>query len=241
MKRKQQKGQHAMWQSEAERLFNDEVRDKKRTASGVHHKAGKNGYVGKMRFPSDIMSRKEKRKYKGNSKVSISNLYDEIITIEEFEKLETHEQRNMLAYWRNTYSNKTITDGMGIWNARYYRIVADLGLPKAKRVDSSTEKKPRTASVKTASKESAIQSAIQSSLINFEATNPAPVPVAAPLAPVAQEIIADGLHFSFIGTYDAEKIQKQLSKFDLLLEDEEDDFYIEMRIMQRAPKKKQDN
>ena len=56
-----------MWQSEAERLFNDEVRDKKRTASGVHHKAGKNGYVGKMRFPSDIMNKKEKRKYKGNS------------------------------------------------------------------------------------------------------------------------------------------------------------------------------
>lgn len=232
-----------MWQSDAERLFNEEVRDKKKTASGVHHKTGKNGYVGKMRFPSDIMSRKEKRKYKGNSKVSISNLYDEIISIEKFEKLEEYEQRNMLAYWRNTYSNKTITDGMGIWNAKYYRIVADLGLPKAKRVDASTEKKPRKATVttKTASKEPAIQSAIQSSLMNFEAAPPAPAPapIAAPPAPVVQEIMADGLHFSFIGTYDAERIQKQLSKFDLLLEDEEDDFYIEMRIMQKAPKKKQ--
>jgi hypothetical protein len=228
-----------MWQSEAERLFNDEVRDKKKTASGVHHKTGKNGYVGKMRFPSDIMSRKEKRKYKGNSKVSISNLYEEIIPIEEFEKLEEYEQRNMLAYWRNTYSNKTITDGMGIWNARYYRIVADLGLPKAKRVDASTEKKTRKATAKTASKEPAIQSAIQSSLMQLEEAPPAPV--AAPPAPVVQEIMVEGLHLSFIGTYDAEKIQKQLSKFDLILEGEESDFYIEMKIMQRAaPKEKQD-
>jgi|tagenome__1003787_1003787.scaffolds.fasta_scaffold20938243_6 hypothetical protein len=226
-----------MWQSEAERLFNDEVRDKKKTASGVHHKTGKNGYVGKMRFPSDIMSRKEKRKYKGNSKVSVSNMYDEIISIEKFEQLEEYEQRNMLAYWRNTYSNKTITDGMGIWNARYYRIVADLGLPKAKRVDASTEKKPRKAIATTASKEPAIQSAIQSSLMQLEETPPAPV--AAPPAPVVQEIIVEGLHLSFIGTYDAEKIQKQLSKFDLMLEGEDSDFYIEMKIMQKAPKEKQ--
>jgi hypothetical protein len=228
-----------MWQSEAERLFNDEVRDKKKTASGVHHKTGKNGYVGKMRFPSDIMSRKEKRKYKGNSKVSISNLYEEIIPIEEFEKLEEYEQRNMLAYWRNTYNNKTITDGMGIWNARYYKLVADLGLPKARRVNSPSSA-PRKGTAKTASKEPAIQSAIQSSLMQLEAAPPAPpAPIAAP--PAVQEIITDGLHLSFIGTYDAEKIQKQLSKFDLLLEGEDDDFYIEMKIMQRAPKKKQDD
>lgn len=224
-----------MWQSEAEKLFNDEIRDKKRTASGVHHKAGKNGYVGNMRFPSDILSRKEKKIYKGTSKVTISNLYDEIITVEEFEKLEIHEQRNMLAYWRNTYNNKTITDGMGIWNARYYKLVADLGLPKARRVNSE----PRKATVKTAPKEPAIQSAIQSSLMEHEAAPPAPV--AAPPAPVVQEIIIEGLHLSFIGTYDAEKIQKQLSKFDLMLEGEEDDFYIEMKIMQRAPKEKQDD
>ena len=164
-------------------------------------------------------------------------MYDEIISIEEFEKLEEYEQRYMLSYWRNTYSNKTITDGMGIWNARYYKIVADLGLPKARRVNSPISA-PRKGTTKTASKEPAIQSAIQSSLIKFEETTP-PAPVAA--QPVVQEIIIDGLHLSFIGTYDADKIQKQLSKFDLLLEGEEDDFYIEMKITQKAPKKKQDD
>jgi hypothetical protein len=81
--------------------------------------------------------------------------------------------------------------------------------------------------------------------MQLEEAPPAPVaappaPVAAPPAPVVQEIIVEGLHLSFIGTYDAEKIQKQLSKFDLMLEGEESDFYIEMKIMQRAPKEKQD-
>jgi len=228
-----------MWQSEAEKLFLSEIREKKKTASGVHHKTGKNGYVGNMRFPSDILSRKEKKIYKGTSKVTVSNMYQEILTIEEFEKLETYEQRNMLSYWRNTYSNKEITDKMGIWNARYYKIVADLELPKARRVNTA----PRKATAKkVVKKEPAIQSAIQSSLVMFEENAPPeapPAPVAAP--PVVQEIIVEGLHLSFIGTYNAEKIQKQLSKFDLLLEGEEDDFYIEMKIMQRAPKGMQDD
>ena len=36
---------------------------KKRTASGVHHKTGKRGYVGKMLFPTDMLKGKEKRSY----------------------------------------------------------------------------------------------------------------------------------------------------------------------------------
>ena len=72
------------FQSEAEKLFLNEIREKKRTASGVHHKTGKNGYVGTMRFPSDIMSRKDKMKYRRNGKVMTTNMYDEIITAEEF-------------------------------------------------------------------------------------------------------------------------------------------------------------
>ena len=36
-----------MKRSEASDLFYNEVREKKRTASGVHSKTGKNGYVGK--------------------------------------------------------------------------------------------------------------------------------------------------------------------------------------------------
>lgn len=152
----------------------------------------------------------------------ISNMYDEILPIEEFEKLETYEQKNRMAYWRNKYPNKEITEKMGIWNNKFYKLVRELDLPKAARVDSG-ERKPRKAATKTAPKSEAIEPAAS-----------APAKVEEVQQPVVQEILIDGLHLSFIGTYKAEQIQMKLNKFYALLDDEEDDFYIELKIMQKA-------
>lgn len=126
--------------NEAEKLFYSDIRDKKKAASGVHHKTGKKGYVGVMRFPSDIMSRKDKMKYRRNGKVMTTNIYDEIIPIDEFEKLTKEDQYNRLKYWRSKYSNKEITTSMGIWNNKFYNLVKDLDLPKAPRVEPAERK-----------------------------------------------------------------------------------------------------
>ena len=202
------------YQSEAAKLFQNEVREKKRTASGVHHKTGKNGYVGTMRFPSDIMSRSEKMRYRRNGKVMTTNMYEEIMTVEAFEDLETYEQKNRLQYWRNTYTNKEITEKMGISNKRFYDFVKDLDLPKAPRID---REKPRKAAAKKIHSDQA-----------EKITPPAPVAaIAVEEKPIAQEVIIDGLHLVFNGSYKAEIIQKMFSKIDMLLEDEEDEFYIE--------------
>jgi hypothetical protein len=203
--------------SEAEKMFHNEVKEKKKAASGVHHKTGKNGYVGTMRFPSDIMSRKEKMKYRRSGKVMVSNMYEEILTIDEFNDLETFEKKNRLQYWRNQYTNKEILKAMGIANQRYYNIITELGLPKAPRVD---RKKKGKTEVKI-NKENELK----------KSAPPAPIEE----SPV-QEIIVDGLHLVFNGTYKAEQIQKQLKKFCLLLEDEPDDFFFELRIMQKQSK-----
>jgi hypothetical protein len=208
--------------SEVEKLFREEVRDKKRTASGVHHKTGKNGYVGKMRFPSDIMSRKDKIKYRKAGKVVTTQLYEEIITIEEFEKLEKHEQRNRMGYWRNVYTNKEITTAMGIHNNRFYRIVKELGLPKAPRVDRNEPRRSKPIKAHDA-KEKGI--AIASSPINT------PEPEA--VKETVQELLVNGIHLVFNGTYSPELIQKKLAKFELMLEDETDDFYIELKLVQK--------
>jgi replicative superfamily II helicase len=212
--------------SEAERLFHNEVREKKKTASGVHHKTGKNGYVGTMRFPSDIMSRKDKMRYRRSSKVMTTNMYDEIIGIEEFEKLETYEQRNRLQYWRNKNNNKEILAGMGISSKRYYEIVAALDLPKAPRVDRGGKATKRSA--KVTKKEEPKQESVT-------IENEPPAPIEEP--PPVQEIIVDGLHLVFNGTYSAELIQKQLKKFITLLDEEPDEFYLEFKLMQKAAQK----
>ena len=214
--------------SEAEKLFNEEVRDKKRTASGVHSKTGKRGYVGKMRFPSDIMSRKEKYNHRKAGKVMTTQLYDEIIPVEEFEQLETYEQKNRMSYWRNVYTNKEILEAMGIANGRFYKIVKELDLPKAPRVDRPESKKGKV--IKTQGKqEKAI--AVEPSPIKAPEPETKPEPV--------QEILVDGIHLVFSGTYSPELIQRKLGKFELMLEDETDDFYIELRLIQKQKSKEE--
>lgn len=213
------------FQSEAAKLFHNEVREKKKAASGVHSKTGKNGYVGNMRFPSDIMSRKEKMRYRRSSKVTITNMYDEILTIADFETLETYEQKNRLQYWRNTYTNKEILEQMGISNKKFYDLVKELDLPKAPRIHK--EKAKRTAAAKPIKKES-------ESITMPEVIAP---PAPKEEKPMVQEIIVDGLHLVFNGTYKPEQIQLKLNKFYALLDDEEDDFYIEMKLVQKAAQK----
>jgi len=211
--------------SEAEKVFHDEIREKKKAASGVHSKTGKNGYVGTMRFPSDIMSRKEKMKYRKASKVVTTNLYDEILPKEEFDKLETYEKKNRLQYWRNTYQNKEIMKAMGLSNALYYNLVGELELPKAARINHGKPK--RKAAVKI-SEEPEVK----------EEKQALPVPIET--APV-QEIIVDGLHLVFNGTYKAEQIIRQLAKFELLLDNEADPYYIELKLVQKKKTEKLEN
>jgi hypothetical protein len=206
-----------------ERMFYDEIRDKKKTASGVHHKTGKNGYVGTMKFPSDIMNRKEKMRYRKAGKVVTSNIFDEVLPIEEFEQLETYEKRNRLQYWRNEKPNKEILKGMGISNKRYYEIVSELELPKAPRIKSTEPRKGTAIKKNTSSQKSvpAVQKVIE-------------VPEPPKEEAKVQEVIVNGLNVIFTGTYSAEKIEKQLTKFMLLLDSEEDDFYVEFRLMQKS-------
>ena len=205
--------------SEAERAFFEDVREKKKAASGVHGKTGKNGYTGTIRFPTDLMSRKEKYNYRKAGKVMTTNLFDTILAHEEFEKLETYEKKNRLAYWRTQFQNKEIMQQMGLTNGQYYELVNELELPKAPRVNNG-EKRTRKAAVKNA------------------AATPAPP---APPAPIAvqepiQQIIIDGLHLEYNGTYSAEQLQKTMSKFVALLDGETDEFVIELKIMQKPSK-----
>lgn len=216
--------------NEAKQCFLEEVREKKKTASGVHHKTGKRGYVGKMLFPTDIMSRKEKYNHRKAGKVLTSNLYDEIIALTEFEQLDVFEQRNRLAYWRTQNSNKEIQKAMGVNNSKYYDLVAQLGLPKAPRTSKSTEKPKRKA---TAIKAIAIDTKEETAP---PTAHTATQVIEAP-APV-QELIIDGLHLVYNGTFSPEAIIKQLLKFGSLLEGEEDNFHIELKLLQK-PKKEE--
>jgi hypothetical protein len=222
-----------MQYNEAEQAFYSDIREKKKAASGVHSKTGSRGYVGKMLFPSDIMSRKEKYNHRKAGKVQVSNLYEEVLTVDQFEELETEDQKNRLHYWRNNYSNKDIQAKMGIGNAQFYRIVKRLDLPKAARINKQEKPKRKATAKKTLLDYAAIES--QQSQLEFA---PEALPEAPPAPPEAipapvQELLFEGLHIVYNGTYTAESIQKKLSKIDLLIDGEPEEFYIEFKLVQK--------
>jgi hypothetical protein len=114
--------------NDIKRLIIDDIREKKRTGSGVFHKTGKRGYVGKMLTPTDFMSRKEKREYTKASKVQVRNMYDEIMDWEEFMQLSDDQKRLFLSKWRERHKNEEIMEALGVGKNKFYQLIDELGV-----------------------------------------------------------------------------------------------------------------
>ena len=211
-------------QIDVERFFQSEIKAKKHETASLrtatkHRRLGK----GSMKFASDLMSRKEKKEYTKAGEVLTSNLYDTILPVDEFMKMDEHDQKNRLQYWRLKYSIKDIMTGMGIYNKRYYEIIDSLGLPKDRGKSATRNKAPRKARI---TEEAPISNIPTASAENQVQAPPAPI----------QEIIVNGMHVIYNGTCSPEEIQRQLLKYATLLDGESDEFYLELKIVQK-PKK----
>lgn len=185
-----------------QKMFNAEIADKKRTASGVHSRKGKRGYVGKMMYPTDLMTRKEKYNYRKGGKVTVTKLYQELISYEEFNALTKEEQQNHLGSYRKNFSNKEITNHWNLNNVQYYAIVSDLELPKAKR---TYNKKVKT-EVVTA------------------------VPVMAEVMKRKATDFMDGFQFQLNGMYLPDVLVSRLEKLSLMVSDEPGKFEVHISI-----------
>ena len=85
---------------EIERFLREDIREKKKAASGSFHKRGKgvkHGFSGALRTPSYYMSNKEKNQLNGELKVT--NMYKEIISKEEFFQKDAETQKLLLTKW----------------------------------------------------------------------------------------------------------------------------------------------
>lgn len=218
-----------MRRTEAEELFIEEVREKKRAANGVHSKTGKRGFVGKMYFPFELASRKEKMAYTKAGKMEVYNMYEQIMGILEFKELDENEQRNRLQYWRLNHTQTEILKAMKISSYTFYNLVEGLGLPKRsiKKKDPTATKKTRTASVaiSTAKKEKPILNFEMETLPKLEF---APLPEPTPAEPE----MLNGLNIRYKGTYGADEIKKMFAKLDLILDGEQSQFKIELKLSQ---------
>lgn len=207
-----------------EKIFMDEVREKKRTGSGSFHKRGKgvkHGMNGAFRTPYYFMSNKEKKNLSG--KCEVYNMYETILSREEFALKDKETQRNMMIRWREIYSNDVIMSTMGINSAgAFHNVIKELDVPKKKKWDRTggdlKEKAPKPKKEK-ASKSVAINSQLEL------------VPEETEVKPI---LISRGLHLEYNGEYDSEQINRIFTKLQLLTEGEENKFSLSISLSERT-------
>jgi hypothetical protein len=202
-----------------EKLFEDDVREKKRTGSGIHHRTGKRGYVGKMMFAYDFMSRSEKLKHRKAGKVIVSNIYDEInMDFEELKAKPKEEMKRYLSEWQKRFTNTEIAKGLDMPDNKLYYWLRKFGLSGSTGVTEDQKRVATTTVVKD------VNHVPQTPYINLPYVPPAP-PVVLPKL--------DGIQFAFTGKHSSEKIIATLTKLQLLLEGESNDFEIKIFLEEK--------
>ncbi|MCT1390138.1 hypothetical protein ACPOM7_17530 [Peribacillus castrilensis] len=134
-----------MRKNEIERLFNEEIRDKKKTGSGSFKRTGKgvkNGIRGGMRFPYQNLSRKEQKEYTKPGEVKVFNLND-VLPIKSLVNKPEKEQRELLERWRNLYTNEVIYKKMGTSQNRYYKLLKKLNVEKKPAFSGKSKEKKK--------------------------------------------------------------------------------------------------
>lgn len=114
--------------NEAERLFREEIREKKRAGSGAHSIRGKRGLVGSVKTPADLLTGKARREYEGSSEVTVSSVYVELIPAERFDELTRRERMLYLHSWAKRYTVKQISEQLGKSTAQVYNILKSHGV-----------------------------------------------------------------------------------------------------------------
>lgn len=112
--------------TEAEQVFMQDTKQKKI----ISHSAYKRPNRSKVLLPSDLV---KDWKYSRSGRVRTYNMYDQIITKQEFDQLPTSQAKAMLEYWRSRYTNDEIAERMGIGKSTLWRLCKSLGIEGRKK------------------------------------------------------------------------------------------------------------
>jgi hypothetical protein len=137
--------------NQEEKLFYEEIRDKKKASHGIHGRASRTkGFKGKVYFPSDLMSRKEKREYTKPGKVETYYMDERDInlvkSLEEIEKMNPEEARSYILRIKSKYTNKQLRNHWGLKSDYYLynKLYKKYNVPTEKeRTAAATEARMR--------------------------------------------------------------------------------------------------
>ena len=201
-----------------EKMFQDDIREKRKAGSGSFHKRGKgvrHGLSGALRTPSYYMKQKEKNKLSGE--VRSYNMFENtILSLEEFNSRPLNVQRDLMTAWRENFTNKDIRESMEMTAGRFAKLVKDLDIPMKEKTGGRTKKTAAAVILKEG----------QLGKIEKEKTPPA-VNIEKMDIP-----ILDGLSLSYTGQYSPENLVKVFDKLSLLLSDEKNKFEVSISIQE---------
>ena len=217
--------------NEIEKLFIEEVREKKKAANGVHGKTGLRGYVGKMLFPHDLLSRKEKSKYKKASKVMSYN-FKQIMPLVDFQNLEKNVQKDLLEAWRKLFPVKEIKEKWSMNDHYFYKLLNDLGIAtqRTKREKPKDRIKRVNAQADFAEVAAAIQEDPQPLRTDRPAQLAAPTPAPKVEILPPRESFPVGLTVTYHGEYETQDAINRLMKIATLIEGEEKKYRITIKL-----------
>jgi len=201
------------------KLFYQDVREKKRIGSNIHKAKGKRGYVGKLYLTSDLLKGKAKRQYKQNGKVVTWNMYDTIMDYSEFMELEESQQKKTLEEYRKRFTNKEIMEKWQLNNDQYYaKTVKRLGVATQRSNNKVKSVKPVTPveTIKPVSNQIEMDYKASEGVLNDSNSK-----------------TSEGMEITLNGIYEASSIQSKLEKLALLIE-EDTDYKINITITEKV-------
>lgn len=138
---------------EIERIFSNEVRDKKRIANGILCKTGKRGYIGRMKTTADLLKANDKRGYKEYIKggsIKLSNMYNKLENVPSFKSFSSMENNKALELYsilRKFHTVTVLKKYWGISGYKFYQHLANIGgevkSPRITNKQSNVKNKPK--------------------------------------------------------------------------------------------------
>lgn len=213
------------------RLFDMEVREKKKAANGVHGKTGLRGYVGKILTPVDFMGRKEKRKYKGASKVTTYS-YNEILPLDKLKELAKDTQKELIEAWRQKFSVKQIKEVLGLNDYNFYKFLDQLGIER-QMGGGGIGGQSRAKKTREKKEQAAIKTAAPAQLAAFSPP-PEEAQQQIDIIQPPRRPLYNGLRLEYHGEYETPEAINRLMKIASLLEGEEKKYRITILLEEKS-------
>lgn len=199
-------------------LFQLEIIEKQKERRQLRSKTGSKGSSRSrkgVRTPYDFLSNAEKKKL--NGKVEIKNMYETLLTKQEFEKNSESLQKEILIRWRDIYPNQKIMEALEIKsNGSFSTLLERLEVPKKRsrsRQSKAMEKHQQKGEITAIKKE--------------EVSAAAPIPMEKDIT------ILDGLRLEYNSVYKSDDLAKIFTKLQLLIEGELNDFIVSIKLQER--------